>query len=208
MPPAATPEKKEYGGAIFDFWSALGGYFTPAPTCTTVPGWATNESRAKYPRSLYTACVYDVGVGNFDACVADMWMTPERTQLAHFLPAVRNDNFYLVVPRRQDETTIWTMLRAPFRPLTAAAWLAVCGVLAWFALLNCTIDFLGQKPPWDESESKLRHVYRQLYSSLRDFLRQDSSSVDHFLKNGRRMLTEGLDRASPRSHSDATFRLV
>ena len=45
--------------------------------------------------------MHDVAVGNFDICLADLWITPERNQLVTFLPALRNDHFYLVVPKAQ-----------------------------------------------------------------------------------------------------------
>ena len=37
----------------------------------------------------YTACVHDVAVGNFDICIADLWLTPNRHRLAWFLPTIR-----------------------------------------------------------------------------------------------------------------------
>jgi len=30
------------------------------------------------PDSSWTACIYDVAVGNYDICVADFWVTSER----------------------------------------------------------------------------------------------------------------------------------
>ena len=86
---------------MYDFLEETLDAFDPNPGINIIPGWATAESRLKYPESSYTACVHDVAVGNFDICLADLWITPERNQLVTFLPALRNDHFYLVVPKSQ-----------------------------------------------------------------------------------------------------------
>ena len=55
-----------------------------------------------------------MAVGNRDICVADIWITPERNQLANFLPTVKSDTFYLVVPRKIEEITFYHRIARPF----------------------------------------------------------------------------------------------
>eukprot|EP00439_Symbiodinium_sp_Y106_P011320 s7284_g1.t1 len=123
---------------MYDFLEETLDVFDPNPGINIVPGWATAESRAKYPESSYTACVHDVAVGNFDICLADLWITPERNQLVTFLPALRNDRFYLVVPKAQGAqsgVSLWARLERPFLPFTLDAWMAVSGFLCAMSLL-------------------------------------------------------------------------
>lgn len=95
---ASEPEESPpYGGAIFDFMMTIKVNYMPQIELTIQPGWATAPSRELFS-STYTACVHDVAVGNFDLCIADLWMTASRVQMAHFLPVIREDNFDLVVP--------------------------------------------------------------------------------------------------------------
>ncbi|CAK9117506.1 unnamed protein product [Durusdinium trenchii] len=124
-----------YGGASYDFFIAALNLIEPnVPTVNIVPGWATAGSRALYSSS-YTACVHDVAVGNFDVCIADLWVTPERTQLATFTPAIRQDFFYLVVPRKIVEATFMTRLTKPFLPFSIGAWLGIAAFLFGLALV-------------------------------------------------------------------------
>ena len=39
--------------------------------------FGTTESRAKFPKSSYTACAYDVLLGNTDVCLGDFWVTAQ-----------------------------------------------------------------------------------------------------------------------------------
>ena len=75
------------------------------------------------------ACVHDVAVGNRDICVADIWLTPERNQLANFLPTVKSDTFRLVVPRKIEEITFYHRISRPFMPFSRAAWFGIGGFL-------------------------------------------------------------------------------
>mmetsp|Transcript_57709 Transcript_57709/g.135211 ORF Transcript_57709/g.135211 Transcript_57709/m.135211 type:complete len:611 (+) Transcript_57709:37-1869(+) len=130
--------EEEWAGPMYDFLEETLDVFDPNPGINIVPGWATAESRAKYPESSYTACVHDVAVGNFDICLADLWITPERNQLVTFLPALRNDRFYLVVPKAQGAqsgVSLWARLERPFLPFTLDAWMAVSGFLCAMSLL-------------------------------------------------------------------------
>ena len=66
-----------------------------------------------------------MAVGNRDICVADIWITPERNQLANFLPTVKSDTFYLVVPRKIEEITFYHRIARPFMPFSRAAWFGI-----------------------------------------------------------------------------------
>ena len=128
--------------------------------------------------SSYTACVHDVAIGNFDLCIADLWLTPERNQLATFLPPVRHDYFYLVVPKKQEEITFWTRLEAPLRPFTADAWLSIvlflCGLsaLLWLVQL-CEKGFF--KNPKGLCSWSVAEFGRSQFNVWHDFLLGQSS---------------------------------
>jgi len=119
---------EKFGGPLWDFFTSSLDTIEPAPLVNIVPGWATSESRQKFSSS-YTACVHDVAVGNRDICVADLWVTPERNQLANFLPTVKSDNFHLVVPRKIEEITFYHRISRPFMPFSRAAWFGIAGFL-------------------------------------------------------------------------------
>lgn len=125
---------KKFGGPSYDFFvEALECIQPNVPTVKIAADYATAGSRAKFPSSDYTACVHDVAVGNLDMCVADLWLTPERNQLATFLPALRQDFFYLVVPQKIEEVTFWSRLIRPFMPFTEDGWLGIGAFLCSMA---------------------------------------------------------------------------
>ena len=76
-----------------------------------------------------------MAVGIRDICVADLWVTPERNQLANFLPTVRQDHFYLVVRRKFEEVTFWTRISRPFMPFSVDGWLGICAFLCGVSVL-------------------------------------------------------------------------
>ena len=92
--PWVVERSSGYGGASYDFFVESLKLFIPEPTVRIIPGWATEQSRQVFSSS-YTACVHDVAIGNFDLCIADLWLTPERNQLSTFVPPIRHDYFYL-----------------------------------------------------------------------------------------------------------------
>jgi hypothetical protein len=53
------------------------------------------SSKAKYPKSSFTACVHDVAVNHTDLCIANFWLTPERRLMASMTAPVSSDIFYL-----------------------------------------------------------------------------------------------------------------
>ncbi|CAE7730767.1 unnamed protein product [Symbiodinium necroappetens] len=170
-----------WGGPSFDFFKTSLELFHPEPVIKIIPGWATAASRAKFPESSYTACVHDVAVGNFDICLADLWLTPQRNQLVTFLPAVRQDYFYLVVKKDtyvEVELTIWERLSKPFSPFTPGAWLGIVGflcimsVLLWLRQLcetGCHGDFKTL------CKNNVVAILRSLFFVWHDFLLGQSS---------------------------------
>ena len=87
--PWIVKDEEVWSGPTYEFFVQALSIFEPKPVIEVIPGWATQESRDRFPSSSYTACVHDVAVGNFDICIADLWLTPERNKLVTFLPAVR-----------------------------------------------------------------------------------------------------------------------
>ena len=94
--------------------------------------WCTKESKetvnnlSHLPENEWSYCVHDVAVGNTDLCVADVWVTPERSAIAQFLPPVRFSNFYLV--QHPVARTKWNpidILKRPFLPFHWTAWLGI-----------------------------------------------------------------------------------
>ena len=76
--------------------------------------------------SEYNYCLHDVAVGNLDLCVADMWVTPQRSSLVRFLPPVRFDHFYLV-QKVSSQHDFWALTK----PFSTNAW---CGILVFLLL--------------------------------------------------------------------------
>ncbi|CAE7434546.1 unnamed protein product [Symbiodinium necroappetens] len=165
----------EYGGPSYDFLQSVLNLFDPPAQLNLLPGWATEQSRQRFSSS-YTACVHDVAVGNFDICIADLWLTPNRHRLAWFLPTIRQDLFYLVVPRKFDEVTLLSYLQRPFLPFTPDAWLGVfaflCGLSAvlWLVRLCETPAKERQGCQWS-----LQELGNFLFNTWHDFLLGQSS---------------------------------
>ncbi|CAE7031211.1 GLR3.4 [Symbiodinium natans] len=172
----------EFGGPSYDFFTQSLKLFDPIPTVRLIPGWATEQSRRKFASS-YTACVHDVAVGNFDLCIADLWLTPERNSVANFLPPLRQDFFYLVVPKTIEEVTFWSYLASPFRPFSVDAWLGVVAFLCGMSLLLWLMQLSDagfcsrrQKFSWSLAE-----FGNSLFVVWHDFLLGQSS---HDVENG------------------------
>ena len=170
----------EYGGPSYDFLEEALTLFTPAPTVEIIPGWATQLSRSVFPESSYTACVHDVAVGNFDICIADLWLTPQRNQLVTFLPAVRQDFFYLVIAKVQtsQQITLVDGLSYPFRPFTPGAWAGIVAILCIMSLLFW-FEQLYETGCHGDYKTLLRSnvvaILRSYFEVWHDFLLQQSS---------------------------------
>jgi hypothetical protein len=77
------PHRKGYEGVHLDMMDQ----FALIPSSVTPPlpnikinistVFGTTESRAKFPKSSYTACAYDVLLGNTDVCLGDFWVTAQ-----------------------------------------------------------------------------------------------------------------------------------
>ena len=97
--------------------------------------WWTEQSASTFNDS-YSKCVHDVAIGNTDLCVADIWITPNRAAMAHFLPPVRFDHFYLMA--FSEERTTWelgSLLSRPFKPFYWDAWIGIIVCFALFAMV-------------------------------------------------------------------------
>lgn len=120
--------------------------------------WSTEESRktvqnlSHLPNNEWSYCVHDVAVGNTDLCVADVWVTPERSAIAQFLPPVRFSNFYLVqYPEARTKWNLWDILIRPFRPFYWTAWIGIACFIILFILLlligRCLADWATPMNP-------------------------------------------------------------
>lgn len=166
---SAVTGLKKYGGPSYEFFiESIGSIKLNTPAVNIADIFATPESRAKYPASSYTACVHDVAVGNWDICVADLWLTPERNQLAHFLPALRQDFFYLVVPREIEEVTFMTRLLTPFKPFAVDGWLGICAFLCGMASLLWLLHFIENG--WQGCDYTVAGWLRFQFAIWHDFL--------------------------------------
>ena len=63
-----------------DFFLKVLGLPALGMQLNVTPGFATQQSRVRFPESSYTACVHDVALGTYDFCLADMWVTPDTLQ--------------------------------------------------------------------------------------------------------------------------------
>ncbi|CAE7767105.1 GLR3.2 [Symbiodinium necroappetens] len=133
-----------FGGALYDLFVESLVLIQPPPVMKLIPGWATQQSRAIFPSSSYTACVHDVGIGVFDVCVADLWLTPERQQLSTFSPTLRDDYFYLVVPTTLQDASFSERLLRPFLPFTLEAWAVLAAFLCGMSLLLYFLHYFEQ----------------------------------------------------------------
>mmetsp|Transcript_54149 Transcript_54149/g.127272 ORF Transcript_54149/g.127272 Transcript_54149/m.127272 type:complete len:653 (-) Transcript_54149:170-2128(-) len=177
----AIARNQEFGGPSYDFFVRTLDLFEPKPLLSIVPGWATQQSKQKF-QSDYTACVHDVALGNFDLCIADLWLTPERHLLATFVPPLRQDYFFLVVPRNVRRVTLWTRLRSPFLPFTPGAWLGIVVFLCFTSFLLWLMQ-VCEHDQHDSCRAKLfwsvEELARVHFNLVHDFLLGQSSIVLH-----------------------------
>ncbi|CAE7036079.1 GLR3.2 [Symbiodinium natans] len=172
-----TKEHGGYGGPSFDFFIRTLVLFEPEPILKILPGWATPQSKQKF-QSDYTACVHDVALGTFDLCIADLWLTPERHLLASFVPPLRQDYFFLVVPRKTERVTWWARLSSPFQPFAPSAWFGILAFLCLMSLLLWLVQICENdqnegcvaKCSWSVEELVRTHFY-----VFHDFLLGQSS---------------------------------
>ena len=133
-----------FGGALYDIFIESLVLIQPPPVMKLIPGWATQQSRAIFPSSSYTACVHDVAIGVLDVCIGDLWLTPERQQLSMFSPTLRDDYFYLVVPTTLEGASFSDRLLRPFLPFTLEAWAVLAAFLCGMSLLLYFLHYFEQ----------------------------------------------------------------
>lgn len=66
-------------GPEYNFFQHVLNLFDPDISLNVTLSGYTNQSVAitNDTSGGYSACVYDVAVGNYDVCIADLWITPE-----------------------------------------------------------------------------------------------------------------------------------
>ena len=88
------------------------------------------RSREFSPTSSWTACVYEVALGNADMCWANFWVTNQRRGLTAFTGELYIEPFYLIVRKGTEPSVVEYLLR-PFQPFTPALWVTMFVLLAY-----------------------------------------------------------------------------
>ena len=128
-----------YFGPIIEFWSATMEDFPGSKTVAGNASAISDIAYAKFPQSVYSAAVFDVGVGTFDAAISNFYITKERLEMTRFLPAMGTDDFYLVVEAGKEETSFAAAMQGPFLPFSWQLWLACAG----WAIITGDVNVLG-----------------------------------------------------------------
>uniref|UniRef100_A0A7S0YRR6 Ionotropic glutamate receptor C-terminal domain-containing protein n=1 Tax=Hemiselmis tepida TaxID=464990 RepID=A0A7S0YRR6_9CRYP len=141
------PEWKGLIGLLVDITDYTRKGTEPNMGLEYIEGWATAAAR-KLHSSSYTACVYDVIVGNFDVCLGDFWITPARLDMmsqqpgqpAQFVIPYREDKIYLVAPSIENVESFADLLEKPFLPFKPDLWGLVIGFTIFSSLVSAFID--------------------------------------------------------------------
>ena len=73
----------------------------------------------------------DVAVGNYDVCLGNFRVVPDRVEMAPFTVGLQINEFYLlVIPKVVDEATFAENLAKPFAPFTPGLWFLIIVFLA------------------------------------------------------------------------------
>eukprot|EP00961_Rhodomonas_salina_P279514 3775761-Rhodomonas_salina.1 len=163
-----------FGGFEVDYWRDVMKVFSPALDLQITDSWATPTSSAKFASS-FTAVVNDVAVGKYDVAIADFWVTSERMLLTNFLPAIRVDNFYLVVFEKNGETTFIEMLANPFKPFTPAAWGLIVAGIVTAAGAMLIIDYEDEEQYPYESSSFVWRIGKAFYIGMFSLMAGESN---------------------------------
>ena len=94
----------------------------------------SNESRIAHPKSVWTACVNDVGRGKVDLCLSTFWILSDRLELTTFAQPFRTDIIALVVPYGENKETTGGGKTQPLlwilEPADGRVWISL--LLIWF----------------------------------------------------------------------------
>eukprot|EP00277_Geminigera_cryophila_P041526 CAMPEP_0173098872 /NCGR_PEP_ID=MMETSP1102-20130122/35075_1 /TAXON_ID=49646 /ORGANISM="Geminigera sp., Strain Caron Lab Isolate" /LENGTH=514 /DNA_ID=CAMNT_0013991623 /DNA_START=199 /DNA_END=1743 /DNA_ORIENTATION=+ len=126
--------------------------------------FATAQSKKIFPGSSFTACVFDVKVGNVDLCISDFWVTPERMGMSNFLSPFSQDVFYLLVPDQTVPETILSMFEKPFKPFSWELWGLVFGFLFFSGFVNMLAD--NQNEDDFQNPHPVARVFKATYLSF------------------------------------------
>jgi hypothetical protein len=172
------PQLNGLRGAMLDFFhDSMISDFNPPPNIT-LTDWATEQSIRNVQKlsdtnaSIYTACVYDVAVGNADVCIADIWLTSARASMATFLPPLYNDVFFLVVEEIDSDRRGLTreVLLKPFAPFTFWTWALIVAFLLFAAFVTFVTDFRNTNDfPYAEKGAYLLRAGKSCYFSFMGF---------------------------------------
>ena len=102
--------------------------------------FASPESKRANPGSSFTACAYDVKVGNVDVCIGNFWVTSERLALSNFIQPFAEDKLYLVVPDEYLEESFAQHFVRPFMPFAPELWLMVGLFTIFTSIVTLLVD--------------------------------------------------------------------
>ena len=70
-----------YVGPMIEFWFELLKDLPGSSSVAFNASAISRKARDMHPESLFSAAVYDVAVGKFDAAVANIWISRERARM-------------------------------------------------------------------------------------------------------------------------------
>jgi len=115
---------------------------------TKPPEWIYNYSREYFGSdSLFDYCVYAVGLGYLDLCIASYTFTTKRTETTpHF--EMHSNNFYLFIKKEQEDVSPWQEFRDNlpkiFDPFTDFVWICI---LVFISILGLIMVFFEYDAP-------------------------------------------------------------
>jgi len=130
-----------------------------------VRGELSNASHRAHVSS-YTACVYDIGLGNIDLCLGDFWGTPDRYALgvASFVQ-IDDEAIRLVVPLRNNEESFWDLAVKPFRQFSLHLWGMLAGIIIVVSFAMIIFEY-GQSEGDFENSGVATDMLNSMYLAM------------------------------------------
>ncbi|KAL1525291.1 hypothetical protein AB1Y20_020153 [Prymnesium parvum] len=156
----------EFFGALLDEANRLG------LNVSAVHTYVSGAARHRHANP-WTAAVDDVGTGLLDVSPGELWPTPDRLKLAPFTLPYKESEFWLFVPRPDDESasvSAFSHLSRCFLPFTEGLWGAIIAATLCVGLLHAYLAMRVEPNSGGGSEvngGKERSWSRRLRSSLR-----------------------------------------
>merc|ERR1719424_524530 len=130
----------EWKGVLPDFMKHVGTNLGATFQITKDPAKSLSQASKNVTTNDVDACLNDIAVGRLDLCMAAVWVTDERLKKASFLPALYQDNVYLVESDYSEET-VPENLAKPFKPFSPALWIFTAILLAFMGMAFSEVEF-------------------------------------------------------------------